>query len=88
MQLQETWIRMLQMIPKVSNEKARTFVRDEKLSCPLKLLDVYSDANLSVDQKKALLQSSFSSKAGREIKISKQIYNLFVELDPSFSLSD
>ena len=56
-------------------------------TCPMKLLDAYADEKRSNEEKHALVQSSFSKKASREIKISKELFNLFIQLDPSFPLS-
>lgn len=76
------------MVPKVSHDKARTFVRQGRLTCPSLLYDAYADVSKSDTQKKELVQYLFSSSNRAETKISKLLYQLFNEVDPAVNICD
>jgi hypothetical protein len=71
---------MLEMIPHMSRQKARTLVREGSYPCPIALMNMYGDNSLSKEQKQIILQNLFSKT---ESKLSREIYNMFNQLDPT-----
>jgi len=73
------------MVPHLSRAKAKAIAKDgTRFSCPLKLLEAYEDQNLSITEKRTLLEKSFGSR-GSDRQLSKQIYNLFNQHNPESS---
>ena len=84
------WINMLSTIPSVSTEKSRALACT--FSCPLLLRNTYSDKNLSILDKKNILQDKFqdfssssltqNNKKNRiESKLSNRIFQIFTSFD-------
>ena len=88
---------MLQMLPMMSKDKARTFSSSSGggLSCARKVYEkLHSEEaqQLPLAKRKLLLQTEFGEgKNGaprKEAKLAKHLYNLFTATDPHGLLSD
>ena len=88
---------MLQMIPNISRVKARNFVSNGAYSCPQKLLQAYLSVELTIEQKELLTQYMFNKTVNNnnnginngkaDIKLSKQLYNMFMDFNPKGIIS-
>lgn len=86
--LTEVWIAMLQQIPMLSRAKATSFAKSrEGFSCPRKLLDTYNNPLIDINQKKFLAAPLFS-KNSREVKLSRELYSLFTNMNPNTLLDE
>eukprot|EP01031_Cornospumella_fuschlensis_P037564 gene37564-45624_t len=84
-ELKQTWAAMLQMIPRISQEKALALVSNPEFSCPKKFFDRI--ATSSEEEVVEMLKTSFGkTKSGavrNEHKLAQVLYTMFTTDDPS-----
>lgn len=83
--LKQTWVAMLQMIPRISQEKALALASNPEFSCPKKIFDRIADS--SEEDVVEMLKVSFGkTKSGvvrNEHKLAQVVYTLFTTDDPA-----
>lgn len=83
--LKQTWVAMLQMIPRISQEKALALASNPAFSCPKKIFDRMAES--SEEEVIEMLKTSFGkTKSGavrNEHKLAQILYTLFSTDDPT-----
>ena len=82
-----TWMHILQMIPRLSESKAREFMTHYATPAHLMhALAVGSHSGAPLEQRRLMFQDKFEKKKKLNKKLSQLVYQVFTCCDPSFEI--